>query len=173
MLFAFRQRVDPTQQFYVDRGIRDVPADRWEINNQSAAGYRLFRRQAGQRVMHKQLIAIRPPDHQHFLLAQAHWLMQDRSQSLVAGVEVLPGAPEAASVRVAVPQGENGARFEVAFLLPEVPAMNAETSLLVQNGVFQPGRILELHTSTIWRVRLTGLIQRGTDFERVSYVLAS
>jgi hypothetical protein len=30
-----------------------------------------------------------------------------------------------------------------------------------------------MHTTTIWRVRLTGLLQRGTDFERVTYVMAS
>jgi cyclic-di-GMP-binding protein len=174
MLFVFRQRVDPTQQFFVDRGIRDVPADRWEIINQSAAGYRLIRRLAGQRVMHKQLIVVRPPEHQHFLLAQAHWLMQERSQSLAAGVEVLPGVPEAVAVRApAQGGGDYNGRFEVAFLLPEVPAMNADASLLLQSGVFQQGRILELYTTTVWRVRLTGLIQRGSDFDRVSYVLAT
>lgn len=173
MLFAFRHRVDPTQQFFVDRGIRDVPADRWDIINQSAAGYRLVRRSAGQRVQHKQLIALRPPESERFLLAQAHWLMQERDHTLVAGVEILPGIPEAVSVRAAASTGVSNEHFVVSFLLPDVPTMNSVTSLLIPSGMFQNGRILEMHTTTIWRVRLTGLLQRGTDFERVTYVMAS
>lgn len=173
MLFAFRHRVDPTQQYFVDRGIRDVPADMWEVINQSAAGFRLIRRAAGQRVLHKQLIAVRPPESDRFVLAQAHWLMQQRDHSLVAGIEVLPGTPEAISVRPAANAGANHERFVVSFLLPEVATMNSSTSLLIPAGLFQNGRVLEMHTTTIWRVRLTGLIQRGADFEQVSYVMAS
>ena len=173
MLFAFRHRVDPTQQFFVDQGIRDVPADRWEVINQSAAGYRLIRRSAGQRVMHKQLIALRPPESDRFLLAQAHWLMQEREHSLVTGVEMLAGNPDAISVRVASIGGENNDHFVVSFLLPDVPTMNSPTSLIIPSGMFQNGRILEMHTTTIWRVRLTGLLQKGSDFDRVSYVMAS
>lgn len=173
MLFAFRHRVDPTQQFFVDRGMRDVPADQWEVINQSAAGYRLIRRAAGQRVLHKQLIAVRPPESDRFVLAQAHWLMQQRDQSLVAGVEVLPGIPETIAVRIAANHEANHDRFVIGFLLPDAPAMNATTSLLIPAGMFQNGRILEMHTTTTWRVRLTGLLQRGTDFERVSFVMAA
>lgn len=172
MLFAFRHRVDPTQQYFLDRGIRDVPADAWEIVNQSAGGFRLIRRAAGQRVLHKQLIAVRPPESERFVLAQAHWLMQEKSQSLVAGVEILPGLPEAVSVRP-VSAENSSERFVIGFLLPDVPAMNATTSLLVPQGMFHNGKVLEMHTTTIWRIRLTGLLQRGSDFERVSYVMAA
>ena len=173
MLFAFRHRVDPTQQFFVDRGIRDVPADRWEVINQSAAGYRLIRKSPGQRMLHKQLIAVRPPESDRFLLAQAHWLMQEREHSLVAGVEILPGLPEAMSVRIAASGNASSDHFVVSFLLPDVPTMNSATSLLIPTGMFQNGRILEMHTTTIWRVQLTGLLQRGSDFDRVTYVMAS
>lgn len=174
MLFAFRHRVDPTQQFFVDRGLREVPADSWDVVNQSAAGYRLMRRAAGQRVLHKQLIAIRPPESERYLLAQAHWLMQERAQTLVAGVEILPGLPEAISVRTTGSDaGVNSERFVVAFLLPDMPAMSSVTSLIIPSGMYQSGRVVEMHTTTLWRVRLTGLLQRGSDFERVTYVMTS
>lgn len=173
MLFAFRHRVDPTRQFYLDSAVRDVPADLWQVVNQSAAGYRLVRRAAGQRVMHQQLIAVRPPESDRFLLAQAHWLMQQRDHGLVAGVEILPGMPEAISVRIAPGAADSGEHFVVSFLLPDVPTMNSPTSLLIPSGMFQNGRILEMHTTTIWRVRLTGLLDRGADFDRVTYVMAS
>ena len=173
MLFAFRHRVDPTQQFFMDQGIRDVPADRWEVINQSAAGYRLIRRAAGQRVAHKQLLALRPPESERFLLAQAHWLMQERAHSLVAGVEILPGVPEAISVRTDSAGGTSNEKFVVGFLLPAVPTMNSATSLLIPAGIFQTNKILEMHTTTTWRVKLTGILQRGSDFDRVTYVMAS
>ena len=174
MLFAFRHRVDPTQQYFMDRGVRDVPADTWTVVNQSAAGYRLIRRAAGQRISHKQLIAVRPPESERFLLAQAHWLMQERDQTLVAGVEMLPGVPEATSVRIAPLTGETASneRFVVSFLLPDVPTMNSATSLLIPSGMYQTGRILEMHTTTIWRIQLKSLLQRGFDFDRVTYVMA-
>ena len=174
MLFAFRHRVDPTQQFFVDRGIREVPADTWVVVNQSAAGYRLIRRAAGQRVLHKQLIAVKPPESDRFVLAQAHWLMQERDLTLVAGIEILPGIPEAISVRPATSgTAINTERFLVSFLLPDVPSMNSVTSLLIPAGLYQNGKILEMHTTTVWRIRLTGLIHRGSDFERVTYVMAT
>lgn len=173
MLFAFRHRVDPSRQFYHDSAVREIPADRWEVANQSAAGYRLVRRAVGQRVLHQQLIAVRPPEGDRFLLAQAHWLMQLRDHGLVAGIEVLPGMPEAISVRIAPTASTAGEHFVVGFLLPDVPTMNSATSLLIPNGMFQNGRILEMHTTTIWRVQLTGLLQRGADFDRVTYAMAS
>lgn len=173
MLFAFRHRVDPTQQFFVDRGLRDVTVDRWEIINQSAAGFRLIRRGVGQRILHKQLLGLRSHDSDTLTFAQVHWLLQQRDQSLVVGVEALPGTPEAISVREAPVDNGAGDRFVIGFLLPEVPAMNAATSLVIPAGVYQAGRILEMFTTTTWRVRITGVLHRGSDFDRVTYVMSS
>lgn len=173
LLYAFRHRVDPSQSLFVEKPERDIPADAWEVLNESANGFRLERRGVGQRVAHKQLIAVRPPDGDRFVLAQAHWLMQERDNGLVTGVEVLPGAPEPIALR-RVQSGPSSMTepFSPGFLLPEVPAMSAPTSLVIPAGWYQAGRILEMHTSTTWRVRLNGVFQRGTDFERVGFVMA-
>lgn len=177
LLYAFRHRVDPSQQLFVESPERDVPADEWEVLNESANGFRIERRRVGQRVAHKQLIAIKPPDGDRFVLAQAHWLMQERDSSLVAGVEILPGSPEAVSVRrvhtgAGMPSAPATDLYSVGFMLPEVPAMGSGASLVIPSGWYQSGRILEMHTTTTWQVRMTGLLQRGSDFERVGFVMA-
>lgn len=173
MLFAFRHRVDPTQQLFVDRGLRDVTVDRWEIINQSAAGFRLIRRGVGQRILHKQLIALRTDDSEGLVFAQVHWLLQQRDQSLVIGVEVLPGTPEPIAVRGASADNSTNERFVIGFLLPEVPAMNAPTSLVIPAGLYQAGKPFEVFTTTTWRIRITGVLHRGSDFDRVTYVMST
>ena len=50
--------------------------------------------------------------------------------------------------------------------------MASPASLVVPTGWYQAGRILEMHTTTTWQIRLTGLLQRGADFERVGFVMA-
>ena len=175
MLYAFRHRVDPSQQFFVDaKKERDIPANDWEILNESANGFRLERRSPGQRIAHKQLLGVCPPNGTKYILAQAHWLMQERDNGLVAGIEVLPGTPEPISVRRvdADTTAGSGEHFQPAFMLPEVVAMSAPTSIVIPSGWYQAGRILEMHTTTTWRIRLTGVLQRGEDFDRVLYVMA-
>jgi hypothetical protein len=174
LLYAFRHRVDPNSSLYVENTERDVPADAWEVLNESANGFRLERRSVGQRVAHKQLLGIRPPDGDRYVLAQAHWLMQERDNGLVCGVEVLPGSPEPVAVRrvQTVTNAAINDPFSPAFLLPEVQAMSSPASLVIPAGWYQAGRMLEMHTTTNWQVRLTGVFQRGSDFDRVGFVMA-
>lgn len=172
MLYAFRNRVDPAAGFFVNSPHRDVPADTWAVLNESANGFRCERREAGQRVAHKQLIALRPPESDRFVLAQAHWLMQERDGSLVAGVEVIPGLPEPIAVRRVLGSGQATENFTVGFRMPDVPAMGEEGSLILPSGWYQTGRLVDIFTTTTWRVRLTALVQRGADFDRVNFAMA-
>jgi hypothetical protein len=142
--------------------------------NQSVSGFRLIRSLAGKRLVHGQLLALRPHDGERFLLAQTTWLMQDRSGGLVAGVAALPGLPQAVAAR---PRGDGETRsvapYHPAFLLPEVPAIGAERSLVLPSGFYQIGRIIELHAEGDWHVRLDRMLQQGPDFERVSFIVCS
>lgn len=170
-LFAFRHMVDPTQQLHIQQEQLGIGADAWEVVNQSANGFRLTRGIAGRRMAHGQLIALSPPDGGRFLLAQVNWLMQERSGGLLAGVAVLPGMPQALAAR---PLPEAGRRepYARAFLLGAVPALGAEASLVLPAGWFHYGRIIEVFNDGVWRVRLVGLQQEGSDFARVSFVAA-
>ena len=77
-LFPFRDRVDPGQALNI-KPLTNFPVDEWSVINHSAAGFRLGRSCAGQRLLHGQLIVVRPHDGEHFLLAEATWLMQEES----------------------------------------------------------------------------------------------
>jgi hypothetical protein len=56
-----------------------------------------------------------------------------------------------------------------AIALGAVPALNAPPSLVLPSGWFKPKRILELHSGSAAKVRLTEVVERGADFERVLY----
>lgn len=170
-LFAFRHMVDPTQQLQIQQEQLGIGADAWEVLNQSANGFRLTRSSAGRRMAHGQLIALNPPDGDRFLLAQVNWLMQERSGGLLAGVAVLPGMPQALAARP-LPEGGRREPYARAFLLGAVPALGAEASLVLPAGWFHYGRIIEVFNDGVWRVRLVGLQQEGSDFARVSFVAA-
>lgn len=173
-LFVFRHMEDPSAALQSQPVRSDFAPDPWEVVNQSVSGFRLIRSLAGKRLVHGQLLALRPHDGERFLLAQTTWLMQDRSGGLVAGVAALPGLPQAVAAR---PRGDGETRsvapYHPAFLLPEVPAIGAERSLVLPSGFYQIGRIIELHAEGDWHVRLDRMLQQGPDFERVSFIVCS
>ena len=172
LLYAFRHRVDQSHSLYLEQQSRDVPADTWHVLNQSANGFRLERRTVGQRIAHKQLLAIRPSDGKDFILAQAHWLMQERDGSLVAGVEILPGIPEAIAVRqLSNDTALLNTPYNIAFLLPETPSMQAPASLVIPKGCFQSSNMIEMYAAASWHVRLKEVLQSGEDFERISFTM--
>ena len=142
--------------------------DRWHVANTSANGFRLLRSAAGREMAHGQLLALRPHDGERFVLAQAAWLRQEKSGGLIAGIRVLPGIPQAIAARRL--DGGEGI-FLRAFLLPAVPALDAEQSLVIPPGWFGPGRVIELHTDGRRRVQLRQLLDDGPDFERVSFAV--
>lgn len=146
-----------------------LESERWELLDQSVAGFRIERRDTGERLEHHQLAAIRPADGDRFLLADVSWLMYRADGALEAGVHVFPGIPRVVAARQA---GQRGPRdpFQQAFLLPPVAALKTEASLVLPGFWFQPGRVLDLHQEgTLRQVRLERLLLRGTNFDRCSF----
>ena len=64
---------------------------------------------------------------------------------------------------------EFSSHYQRAFLLPAIPAVNAEQSLVLPQGWFRRGRIIELYTDGAWQVRLTRVLDSGPDFDRVTF----
>jgi hypothetical protein len=148
---------------------RGHPIDEWETVDHSVSGFRLRRRQPGQRVEHHQLVGIKPGDGSQYLLGQVSWLMFEADGSMLAGIHLLPGLPTVMAVR---PTGLNVSPTEPyvqAFTLPEIPAMHAAASIVLPGGWFHGDRVLELHTGTVRQIRLTGLVNRGTNFDQATY----
>jgi len=169
-LFTFRDRADPGQALTIKPQV-SFPVDEWSVINHSANGFRLARTCAGQKLAHGQLMVVCPHDGDHFLLVHATWLMQEESGGLIVGVAILPGMPAGVGVRYASEaSGPNHERFVRAFLLPPVPVVHEEGSIVLPSGFYQASRQLDVSDGDdMWRLRLRHILQRGVDFDRISY----
>lgn len=168
-LFVFRDQEDPGAGLSI-RSKRDFPIDDWAVLNHSANGFRLARSSAGQKIIHSQLLSLCPHDGEHFLLAQASWLMEESDAGLLLGVSVLPGMPQAISARPGDVHDNKQEFFSRAFLLPSVPAIRAESSLVLPKNLYQASRIMELQIDgNKAKIRLNHILQRGMDFDRASF----
>ena len=144
--------------------------EHWQLEDESARGLRMARRAGnpGKRMAPGQLVGVRPADSKSFQLGQVRWLMAGNAGDLHCGVRLLPGAPIAAAVR-AIGVNVAGERYVQAFALAAVPALNAPPTLVTAAGWFRPKRVIEAAIHRTLRVRLLALVERGTDFERLSY----
>lgn len=168
-LFTFRHMADPTQKLTIERPA-EHPCDEWEVINHSANGFRLARSPVGQKMSHGQLLALCPHDGERFILAQASWLMQEQGGGLVAGVALLPGVPAAVGIRLADLAKGGTNRFIRAFLMSPVPAIGVDGSLVVPLGMYQASQLLDIGSGdAIWQVKMKNIVQRGSDFERISF----
>ena len=170
-LFTFRDIANPGEKLNL-RANTNFPVDNWSVINHSANGFRLARSSAGQRITHSQLLSICPHDGEHFLLAQASWLMEESDRGLLLGVSVLPGLPQAVAVRPVVAHDGIREHFCRAFVLPASPAINEDTSLVLPKNIYQASHILEFRSNVKnQQVRLKHILQHGIDFDRCSFDL--
>ena len=97
--------------------------------------------------------------------------MQERSGALQIGAAVFPGKPQAIAVRPVAQQSMTGAThdYERAFVLPEIPSLAIEQTLILPAGWYHPQRYLELSTDRVRRVSLGRLVVEGVDFTRVTF----
>jgi hypothetical protein len=144
--------------------------EHWQIEDESSQGLKMVRRAGnpGKRYTHGQLIGVRPADSKNFMLGQIRWLMQNDAGDLYAGVRLLAGLPAATAVR---PTGLNvmGAKYVQALSLTAVQALNAPPTLVLPSGWFKPKRVVEVYVEGEVKVRLTELLERGSDHERCAY----
>jgi hypothetical protein len=144
--------------------------ERWQIADESAQGLHIVRLAAdpGRRYTHGQLILVRPAGAKNFMLGQLRWLMAAENGDLHAGMRLLPGLPSGTAVR---PTGLNvqAEKFVEALTLSAVQALGAPPTLVLPVGWYKPGRVIEMYGDSPQRVRLTELVERGGDFERVAY----
>lgn len=143
----------------------------WQVADHSVSGFRLYQDPHTQRLEHHQLVGVRPPDGEHFLLAQLSWLMYRADGVMEAGVHVLPGLPRVVAVRPFGLTSSLQEAFLEAFLLPPTPALKADASLVLPAKWFQPQRVIDVVDGggERYQLRLTKPILRGPDFVQVSY----
>ncbi|MBK9395040.1 MAG: hypothetical protein IPN40_14585 [Uliginosibacterium sp.] len=143
----------------------------WDIVDQSVAGFKMVRQEGASRVEHRQLIGLRIPRGERLLLAEISWLQYRQDGSLSAGISVLPSPPAVAAVRIT--GNERGIRdqYRLGFIIPPVPALKTNISMLIPAGWFQSDRRLAVQVDGItWQARLEKLVSRGANFDRVSFI---
>ena len=144
--------------------------EEWQMINESATGFHAAHAvdEFLDRVNQRQLVGVRPPAASAFLIGSLRWGMMAEDHRLHVGVMILPGKPEAVALRPVDPSGVREP-FKPGFLLPEVAAVGSTASIVTPPGIFRVGRVLELVAGKTTRVRLTRLIDRGIDFDRVGF----
>jgi hypothetical protein len=147
----------------------NYPLETWHIRDESASGLRLERidPRASSRLVLGQLLGIRLANAKSFLLCTVKWLSVSTEFGLRIGVQILPGVPQGIAVK---PAGANtGAEpFVQGFLLPAFAPLQAPETLVTPAGLFKPKREIEV-ADRQGRLRLVELVDRGADFERVSF----
>ena len=152
---------------------RGYALEDWAIEEDSAQELQIVRAagRGTKRYAHGQLVAVRPPDASGFILGQVRWLIGGVNADLRAGVKLMPGIASATSVRSAG-LNDKTERPVSALSLAAVPAVKSPPSLVLPAGWYKPKRVLELGGENPCTVRLTEVLERGADFERVAYEAA-
>lgn len=142
----------------------------WDILDQSVAGFRLVRVAGESRVEHRQLVGISVPNGGKTLLAEISWLQYQSNGALHAGVSMMPGPPVLAPVKLMINGRSAKDYFRIGFLIPGVPTLKTDPTLIVPVGWFMPNRRVAIHADQTWYARMINLVSRGTNFDRVSFV---
>lgn len=146
--------------------------ENWNSLDQSAGGFRLSRSGPGERISQNQLIALRSSDSEPFSLAVVRWLMvgNDTGGDLCIGTRVLPGLPTTLAARQVTLNPSDMGLFVPAFQLSAVPELQEPASLVLPIGWYQPGKRVQIYTSQTETVKLVALLEKGSNFERVTFV---
>jgi len=166
-MFGTVQR--PSTPKVVEKALPPPLESDWQLKDESAIGVRMahpLKTGAISRLKLGQLVALEPPGSRDFFLASIRWLMaapEDGDGWLHAGAQLLPGPGEALTFRVSNTQEA----WRPCYFLPALAARKEPESLVIPAGVFRGDRQLELRDGTA--IKLTRLLERGDNYERVLY----
>lgn len=137
--------------------------ENWERFEESPKEFRLRRREPGARLAFRQLVALRPRGARQFILCELRSLSEGTDRTLTIAARPLPGIAKACTVK-AMDSGTQPSAH--ALMLPAGQALPAV--FLVPAGWYRNGRELEVRVGGhVSRVRLSALLDRGFDYERV------
>jgi len=143
-------------------------AEDWKIVDESASGMRLLRTNGKARIAVGMLLTLKVTGVAKPMLASVRWAVINNDGATEIGVQMIPGQAEP----LAIGGRQSGAKavsYERALLLPAVAALKEGSSLILPSGWFEVGRILELHDGKVHNVRLGQPLERGRDFDRVTF----
>ena len=140
----------------------------WRIVDESLSGLRLERLSGPGRFVHAQMIAARPAAARTYMLGTIRWLAVDANYVAKIGVRLIPGIPQGIAIRATGLNAMND-KYIPALSLSAVPALKSPETLVLPVGWFKPQRVIDVFSDQSRPLRLTAVLARGTDFERVSF----
>ena len=140
---------------------------RWQILNISAGGLGLRKFPHTDDQVHVgDLICVRNNLAEHWSLGAIRWANHDAQQQLNIGTQLIAPVARAIGIR----QVERSA-FERAILLPELPTLKQEASMIAAPGTYSAARVLELdEDGNLRRIMITQLVESTARFERFQFV---
>lgn len=148
-----------------DSGPERTPS-RWQILNISAGGLglRMFPH-TEDHVQVGDLICVKNNLAAHWSIGAIRWANHDRKQQLNIGTQLIAPVAHAVGIR----QLDRGT-FERAILLPELPTLKQETSMIAAPGTYSPARVLELDEGgRLQRIMIMRLVESTARFERFQF----
>ncbi len=148
-----------------------IPQESWRAEDLSILGARLIRvNRSGARIAANRIVAVRVAN--AYQIASTVWVSVTRSGDLHMGIRFLPGTATPVVVRAAVRPGEPPGKPAAGLLLSAVPNLGIPPSLLLQRNIYQLDRMVELvmPAGEKQRARLKYSVEKGGDYERVSFV---
>jgi hypothetical protein len=167
-LSIFRSQVNPNQPLHQRAMQLGFGLESWDMLDSSGNGFRLHRSAFGARLSYGQLFCLKPPGNDHFRLARVCWLILEMDGGLQAGLQLLPGKPEAVSIRPVGPDVSRSHPYVRGFLLPAAPEFNEPPTVVAPPEWFQRDRLVEVYTDRPLTLRMTQPLVQGSDFQRIA-----
>ncbi len=148
-----------------EASVRSRTLETWKVANQSASGILGMCRKPTDttRLTHNQLLGLVAPNGNTYL-GFVQRLSVDNEGMTWLGFRLLRSKAQAIAARIA----DNQIPYDRALLLAGVPGSEPQT-ILVTPGTYGPGRVMDIHDGKPRQIRLTALIDSGSNFERASY----
>ncbi len=157
------QRVDgPTVG---EASVRSRTLETWAVVNQSASGMlgMCHKPSDTTRLTHNQLLGLVAPNGNTYV-GFVQRLSVDAEGVILLGFRLLRTKAQAVAARVS----NVSAAYDRALLLAPGPG-EASPTILISPGTYAPSRILDMHDGKPQTIRLTALLDSGTNFERAAY----
>lgn len=149
-------------------------AEEWQSRTENVVDVELQRPlgQPGATLALDQLVGVRHKGNAGdagFQLGKISWAAIDvGGATLRVGIHLLPGNANAVTV-VNPASASVKAQHSRGFCLPAIEGLNQVATVLTPNGWFRANHVIEIRGDETRQVRLTKLVERGTNFDRCAY----
>ena len=166
-LAMFGQITERTQQLRLADYKFDL--ENWGVIDEMLGAWRLLRPStAAKGVAIGRVLAMRLGDTAPFFLGMVKALVQETDGRIVITVALFPGRPEPIAARAVDSRSKQSSVWAQAFRLPPLERLGIPESLVLPGGMASRGRGIEIWTGGAREATVYEILERGSDFDRVT-----